>query len=427
LERALKKLKQDAVLFAEIFLGFQPFKYQAKLLKDKSKRIVACMGRQSGKTTTIAAKAIHFAFTHPNTTTLIVSPSLRQSMIMFDRILSFLFQSKILPNSIVRQTRTIVQFSNGSQIIALPGSQYFLRGYTAHMIICDEAAFMPEELITQIIFPMISTTHGYAIFLSTPWGRDHFFYRAFVDPNYSVHKVKTAECPLVTQEFLNEMKRNMTDEAYAMEYEAEFVEAATSYFSQDLIRQCIDTDFYYLPGIEGPLDVGEYYAGIDLGKKADFSVIAILKKEQEMLKLVFLKQFPLETPYSQVIGFIVAANEKFNFCKVLIDKSGVGEPITEEIKSLGLDNVDGQSFTLQSKGEMLGYMKVKMEQKLLKIPYDRDLCQQINEQRYEYTKSGQLKFWHPTGSHDDKLWALALAVFASKQMKSGDLEAFKFG
>lgn len=195
LESALLKLKDDAVLFAETFLGFKPFPYQVKLLNDESDRIVACMGRQSGKTTTIAAKAIHFAFCNPNTTTLIVSPSLRQSVIMFDRILEFLYQSDILPKSVVRKTRTIIQLSNGSRIIALPGSHYFLRGYTAHLIIVDESAFVPEELITQEIFPMISTTKGKAIFLSTPWGRDHFFYRALKNPKYSVYKVKSSECP----------------------------------------------------------------------------------------------------------------------------------------------------------------------------------------------------------------------------------------
>ena len=29
-------------------------------------------------------------------------------------------------------------------------------------------------------------------------------------------------------------------------------------------------------------------------------------------------------------------------------------------------------------------------------------------------KSGQLQFSHPSGTHDDSLWALALAVYASR-------------
>jgi len=123
-----------------------------------------------------------------------------------------------------------------------------------------------------------------------------------------------------------------------------------------------------------------------------------------------------------VIGFMVRANEKFCFRKILIDRSGVGEVVAEEIRGQGLVNAEGQSFTAQSKAEMLAFLKVKMEQGLFKMPYDRRLCEQINEQRFEYTKSGQLKFWHPIGSHDDQLWALVLACFAAKETEpSGEL------
>jgi len=422
MERILELLRNDPVFFAEELLSFSPFPYQAELLKDESPRIVACMGRQSGKTTTIAIKAIHFAYSQPDTTVLITSPSLRQSMIMFDRILSFIYRSSILVKSVVRKTRTTIQLSTGSMIVALPCSENLLRGYTAHLIICDEAAFMPEEVITNVIFPMISTTDGHAIFLSTPWGRDHFFYRAFMDPNYSVHRVKSSECPLIKPEFLEEMRRNMTEQVFRIEYEAEFAEASTCYFSQDLIRSCIDPEIELISSIEVDIPIGEYYGGCDLGKLHDYSVFAVVQKIDTQIRLVFLREFPLDTPYSHVIGFMVRANEKFRFRKILVDKSGVGEVVAEEIKNQGLMNAEGQSFTTQSKAEMLAFLKVKMQQGLFKMPYDRRLCEQINEQRFEYMKSGQLKFWHPAGSHDDELWALALACFAAKEAEpTGEL------
>jgi len=37
--------------FAEKISNIKPFPYQVKLLEDNHKRIVACMGRQMGKTT----------------------------------------------------------------------------------------------------------------------------------------------------------------------------------------------------------------------------------------------------------------------------------------------------------------------------------------------------------------------------------------
>lgn len=38
----------------------------------------------------------------------------------------------------------------------------------------------------------------------------------------------------------------------------------------------------------------------------------------------------------------------------------------------------------------------------------------MNVDRYELTKTGQMQFSHPSGTHDDRLWALALAVYASR-------------
>ena len=446
-QRALKKLEETqqafrqllkeeeveikgAVDYAEKVLSVKPFPYQAKLLEDESKRIVACMGRQTGKTTTIAMKAIYFADTNSNVTVLITSPSLRQSMIMFDRIATFVYSKPRLRNNIVRATRTLIHFENGSRIIALPCSENLLRGYTAQMVICDEASFMPEEVITQVIFPMLSTTDGYAIFLSTPWGRDHSFYRAFVNPAYIVHKVKSRECPLIKSEFLEEMKANMTREAYLMEYEAEFVEALNSYFPQDLIRKCVELAQKLGIELYGSLEVafpsGDYYAGVDFGKLQDYSVVTVLKREGDVLKLVYLYHFPLETPYSQVIGHLVRADQKFKFRKALVDQTGVGEPVLEEIRNQGLGNVEGLKFTVQTKEELLSNLKIAMEQNRLAIPYHRQLCQQINEQQYAYSKSGHLQFSHPTNSHDDMLWSLALSCMSAKEPPRKE-PAFTFG
>ena len=63
-----------------------------------------------------------------------------------------------------------------------------------------------------------------------------------------------------------------------------------------------------------------------------------------------------------------------------------------------------------------------MEKKQLSIRgEDKQLIAQINEQQYEYLKHNtaheriHIKFYHPRGRHDDQLYALALACYASKE------------
>jgi phage FluMu gp28-like protein len=265
---------------------------------------------------------------------------------------------------------------------------------------------------------MLSTTNGTATFLSTPWDKNHFFYKAFLNPNYSIHKIKSNECPLITPEFLEEMQQNMTHEAYLMEYEAEFVEALNSYFPQDLIRKCVEQaqklNIELHTNLEQDFPKGKYYAGIDFGKLQDHSVLSIAKVEDNTIKLFYMHEFPLETPYTQVIGHLTKANQKLQFQKILVDQTGVGEPILEEIRSQSINCVEGLKFTEETKEELLTGLKILMEQQKLAIPYERRLCEQINEQQYAYSKNGHLQFNHPPNSHDDMLWSLALAVKASK-------------
>ena len=423
--KTLKNLKANPSLFAQKILHFKPFNYQEKLLNDPAERIIACMGRQTGKTTTIATKAIHYTYAHKNTTTLIISPSLRQSMIMFDKILSLTTQNPLLQKSITRKTRTIIQLTNKSQIIALPCSEHMLRGYTAHQIICDEAAFIPEQIITEIVFPMLSTTKGQAIFLSTPWDKNHIFYKNFTNPKYNTYKIKATDCPLIDQQFLEEMRQNMTEEAYKREYEAEFTEAQNSYFPQNLIRKCVElaqkTNQELYTSIEQEIPKSNYYMGIDFGKLQDHSATAIIKTENNTLQLCYIHEFPLETPYTHVIGHIAKANKKFQFQKILADQTGIGEPILEEIQNQDIKNIEGIKLTTETKEEILATLKIFMEQEKLAIPYDRQLCQQINEEQYAYSKTGHLLFTHSPNVHDDMLWALALAVYATRTHASSKL------
>ncbi len=90
LAKLLRKSRSDPVFFARTFLNFQPYPYQKDFLRDNSRRIVACCGRQVGKTTLAAIKALHFALTHDSVRVLVISAGLRQSIYLFDKILELM-------------------------------------------------------------------------------------------------------------------------------------------------------------------------------------------------------------------------------------------------------------------------------------------------------------------------------------------------
>ena len=116
----LRSIKASPSKFCNAALRLKPFPYQERFLEDKSKKIIACAGAQVGKSLISAAKALWFSISNPGTTTLIVSATQRQSSLMFDKILKYVESSYLVEKSVERKTRTMVRFSNGSEIIALP-------------------------------------------------------------------------------------------------------------------------------------------------------------------------------------------------------------------------------------------------------------------------------------------------------------------
>jgi len=421
-------IPEDSVEFAKALFKFTPKDYQAALLEDKSKRIVVRWSRQAGKTTCIALRAIWYALTHPKTLTLIVAPSLRQSMIMSDRIGDFLMG---LPKPsrlqlVEKLQRTTVRFKNGSRIIALPNSPQLLRGYTANQVICDEGAFFKDDdlVFYNVLYPMLATTDGTLIVSSTPWSKDSVFYRMCQSKDFSPHvatQAKVVQSGLIKQSFIDEMRAQLPAERFQREFEAEFVEDVDAWLTQSLIVSCIDSNLQPYDFQDEPK--GEFYVGVDFGKEQDYSVVLVAQKVEGSLRIVHIHRFPLKTEYASVIGYVKSLQDRWHEVRaVYADVTGVGNYIVEDMVRSGIQSVTGVTFTVQSKEEMATIMREKMRSGEVRIPYvpanrleDVDMTAELNIEKYELMKTGHLRFSHPEGGHDDVFWSTALAVFAAVQ------------
>ena len=65
--------------------------------------------------------------------------------------------------------------------------------------------------------------------------------------------------------------------------------------------------------------------------------------------------------------------------------------------------------------EKLSSVEAKL--KVLERPYRGDICTEINVERYDLRKDGNIGFSHPNGTHDDVFWSIALAIYATTQMQ----------
>lgn len=165
----------------------------------------------------------------------------------------------------------------------------------------------------------------------------------------------------------------------------------------------------------------DYYVGVDLGKKADHSALAVIRRDEDALRLVAMKVWPLGTEYTGIVSFLGVLAERLRTVhRFLIDQTGVGESFLDEAKK-SVANVEGIVLSLPVKQDVMNYLKLMMQEKRLLIPYQLELANELNVERFELTKSGQIQFSHPAGTHDDRLWALALAVYATRTAPSGSM------
>ncbi len=159
----------------------------------------------------------------------------------------------------------------------------------------------------------------------------------------------------------------------------------------------------------------DYYVGVDLGQKRDHSVVAVILKKNGQITLVHMKRFALGTEYQAVIEYMKLVGERFQSVRAFyIDQTGVGEAFPENARRAGVKNVKGIELSLPRKSDVMTHMKQVMEQKRLHIPRDRELIIEMNAEIAKLTEAGKTKFSHRSGTHGDRLWALALAVYGSR-------------
>src|SRR3990167_4159196 len=172
--------------FARFYFDWTPIEYQTTALDSMDKKTLLLWARQTGKSTVAAMKALWYALWHDGATVLILSPKQRQSNRLFKKIRDFItisarkYPELNLATLVDRETQTIIEFFNGSEIIAMPvpDTGDNIRGFTAHMIIIDEVANIKDEAWSAIN-PMLIVTHGSLLIISTPKGTRNFFYEAY--------------------------------------------------------------------------------------------------------------------------------------------------------------------------------------------------------------------------------------------------------
>jgi len=210
--------------------------------KGGGSRTLLLVTRQGGKSTATAVKALSRAMSREGALVLLLSPSLRQSQELFLKVVEA-YRAAGFPHGLRALSALRMEFDQGSRIVALPGTEKTVRGYSGvDVLVVDEAARVDDELY-YAIRPMLAVSGGELIALSTPWGKRGWFYEAWTsDEPWERIKVTAYECPRITPEFLEEERRSLPDSWFRSEYLCEFMDTVDQVFRGEDIDRAFSGD-----------------------------------------------------------------------------------------------------------------------------------------------------------------------------------------
>lgn len=233
----------DAVAFAQDRLGFHPDPWQAQLLRSTALQIALNVCRQGGKSTTVAAVALHTALYQPGALILLVSPSQRQSRELFAKVMEFL-RSLEPVEQLDEDNKLSATLANRSRIVSLPGDPKTVRGFSGPaLVIEDEAGYVSDEMVAAVR-PMLAVSRGRLILMSTPAGRrGHFFETWTGSSDWERIFLTAKDCPRISREFLAQELAALGPLLFSQEYEGQFIDAQTSAFASEMIERALVDDF----------------------------------------------------------------------------------------------------------------------------------------------------------------------------------------
>jgi|ETNvirnome_2_300_1030623.scaffolds.fasta_scaffold00052_50 hypothetical protein len=245
----MKKIKQAMTIKQKIKIMFniELYDFQDKFLKDclMKNRVIGSFCRQTGKSLTISILAICEALKNPGGHIVIVGPTDRQAGELFNKILAHVKNAPI-GSEIATSTQRQLIMRNNCRISALPvgDSGDTIRGMTANVLIMEEAAFIKDTIVNQVLTPMVAATQGKIIKISTPFAMNHFYNSFQSDDNYISHRYTWEDALRVghfSVEFIEEQKKQLGENSieFRTEYNAEFIPDEDSYFPWQLIDKCI--------------------------------------------------------------------------------------------------------------------------------------------------------------------------------------------
>ncbi len=398
----------DAVAFARAWLQWEPHEGQQRwLLAPERPTAVLVTGRRYGKSECAAVQALYYAVFRPKTRQGIVSVTLDQARLSFDVALMMCQRQPLLAALVdkVRETPfPTIRFKHGSEIVVRTAARegIYLRGHKFHRVIVDEADYLSERIIDEVIRMTLADVGGQLVLISTPRARRGLVYRELQrglagDPQVYAQTGSTFENPNVDHAYIEGLRERMTQSAWMREVEGIYADDDAAVFRWEDIQAAYEGADWALP-IE-PDTKRRWVCGADLAKSEDWTVITVLDATTKPYRLAYFERFQ-RVPWPAVEARLRAVAGRYGLRpnEMVIDATGVGAAVLDAVR----DIATGYVFTARSKVDLISGLQLALERRHLRFPFIRELVDEL--QAYE---------WKDEDLATDCVMSLALACWAA--------------
>ncbi|MGE3985394.1 MAG: terminase family protein, partial [Dehalococcoidia bacterium] len=342
-------LAQSPLAWAIEQAHMQPYPYQARLLADRSQRVLVLKARQVGISYAAAVLAAHHLLYHPSAVVLVVSRD-QGAAGDFARQLYAILDN--LDESPVYKERSVLAavLANGNRLVCQPATAKAGRGLAATLVIADEFAFTRyDSLIYKAISPTLSRG-GRLIVISTPDGIANLFYRLWFGMeggDWRRYKVHWSECPIFGDEWYQQERPKYTDAAWASEYDLDFSTSGQAVFNPNDIDAMAFGWFGEQPAQEGHT----YYSGWDIGRRRDATVGVTVDATTMPYQVVKYERL-LRAPFATIQASIKQRAQDYPG-QTSVESNSIGDPVIE-----GLTGVNVTRFTTTQQSNANGLQKL---------------------------------------------------------------------
>lgn len=323
-----------------------------------------------------------------------VAPIRSQAAIVFERL------KRAIPRALYSKndSKPTITLSNDVTMWFKSGDDPDgLYGDDVYAVVIDEASRCKAE-VWHAVRSTLTATGGPARIIGNVKGRKNWAYHLARKaqagaPGMHYAKITAADAVaagILEADEIDDARRQLPEAVFRELYEAEASDDQGNPFGMQAIRAAVVAELSTKPIVAW---------GWDLAKSTDWTVGIGLDEDGCVVRIERFQQ-----PWGETMAQIGAITQ----APALVDATGVGDPIVEQLQRTFGGYFEAFKFNPKSKQQLMEGLSVAIQQGHARYP-DGVIVNELEAFEYVYTRTG-VQYSAPPGLHDDAVIALALAV-----------------